>query len=227
MSELHPLSTGEVVSIALKAVAKQVPLAGQFIEAHEQVFAAIEANRIKAVVEQVVAQLDALAKKTNTTWVIDNRAVEVLVYGCEQARTDPNVSSKTKIYGGVIGHYIGNAIGMEAVVEVLELLRKINATDLKLLYALRDGATTFNMRRVDEMIGYSPYLEPFKNEKLLGQMMADTLPSIKRLEGLGVIYLSDEHVGGIVHDAGPLSNYLMMWANLTPAGKRLVLALPG
>jgi hypothetical protein len=96
---------------------------------------------------------------------------------------------------------------------VLDCLRKLSWDDLKLLCGLRSDGLPLSNRRVDELVGYSPYIEPMGNKMELRRLIESALPSLKRLEGLGVIYLSDEHLAGIVHEIGPLSKYVQMHAS--------------
>lgn len=226
MNEAYPISTQELLTIAAKEVGKTIPIFGSIVSAHESVFAVIELNRMKLVIGELEQRLTQIEKKTGKPCVLDKHTGQVLLFGCEQVRNDPLVEAKAKAYGGVIAHYLTNPAEMTTVVEVLDSLRKLSVGDLKLLYSLKSGDKFHPNRRVDEMIGYQQSVAPFSDKQVLKEKMVAAFPCFKRLEGLGVIYLAQENVGGIIHDIGALSGYMSMFAHLTPMGISLVRALP-
>lgn len=222
MSSQFSISTLELVGITLKEIGKTVPVLGAIVGAGDSVFSTIELNRIKMLVSNLEEQI----KQMNQPCILDERSGQVFLLGCEQARSDPLIDVKAKEYGAVVAHYMIHPADMDEVVEILDALRKLSAGDLRILYALKSGSQVYPHRRVDEIIGYSPYVDPFEKEKKLETQMKAALPSLKRLEGLGVLYLAAENWGGIDHKIGALSQYMSMYAHLTPVGINLVRALP-
>jgi hypothetical protein len=227
MSESYPLSTGELLVIASKEIAKTIPIAGSLIAAHEAVFASIEMNRVKIALAEVFRRLEEIEKQAKKPQVINALSMEVLLYGCDQVRHDPLAVSKAKEYGSAISHFMLQASPeVGELVEILDNLRKLNTSDLKILYEFRLGDEILRSRRVDELVGYKPQIAPFGNRGALRERITTALPSFKRLEGLGVLYMADNHAGGVVHEIGPLSRYLSQAAFLSNSGVRLVTVLP-
>lgn len=119
-----------------------------------------------------------------------------------------------------------NPQGLEEVVHVLDSLKKLSASDLKVLYNFKQGEKVWPNRQVAEIAGYKRGTDPFGSQDKLGKSMEQLFPSLMRLQGLGVIYLSEEHQGGTVFERGRFSSYLRQFAFLTDTGLRLVAALP-
>lgn len=223
MSEEYPITTRELIAIAGKEIAKTIPFAGGIVSAGDAVFGSIEKNRIKLVLEEVFKRLDRLEKEKRMHPVIDE---QVMLHGCEQARHDPLVHLKLPEYGGAIVHYMQHPKNLTGLVEVMENLRKLNVGDLRILLKFRVGVEVLDSRRVDELVGYSPQLDPFGGRGKLRDNMTEAFPSFKRLEGLGVLFLASTQSGGVVHEIGPLSQYMSQTAFLTDAGRRLIEAIP-
>lgn len=181
---------------------------------------------MKQILDAVLQRLEELEAKSKQPFVLTDYSGQVLLYGCDQARNDLLTESKAKEYGGVIAHYMRVPSDLNQVAEVLDSLRKLSANDLKILYKFLEGGTLWPSRRVDEIIGFSQYINPSESPNALQEKMVTALPSFKRLEGLGVLFLAQSHSGGIIHQIGPLSSYMMMFAHLTPTGICLVRALP-
>lgn len=220
MAESYPISTNQLVLIGLKETFKVVPVVGQMVSAHEAVFAAIEMNRVKETVAEVAKRVGYLEEQLK-----DRSKLETLVYGCDQARSDVLFETKREAYGAVIGNLMGQEL--EPVVHVLDSLRKLSASDLKVLGHFWMGGKVWPNRQVAEIAGYQRGVDPFGSQDILNANMQALFPSLMRLQGLGVIYLADNPLaGGVVFKPAPLSEYLRQFAHLTETGQRLVAALP-
>jgi hypothetical protein len=224
MRDPHPITTSEMLVIAGKELAKEVPILKNIISAQESVFNTIEMNRVKLALTEVFARLDKLSN--GAPQVLDEKATSVLNYGAEQVRSDILAEPKAKVYGSVIAHYIKEPADLNEVSEVLDCLRKLSATDLKVLYQFRIGGKLIQNRAVAELIGYQAGINPLESAASLKRKMEATFPTLMRLQGLGVIYLSMEPFAGLVHDIGGLSQEIKKTAYLTAAGARLVQILP-
>jgi hypothetical protein len=227
MNEQYTISTREMVVIAAKEVGKTIPILGSVIGAHESIFSAIEMTRVKVTFEEVFRRLDDL-EKAGKPQVFDEKACSVLIYGAEQARADILAGAKAKEYGSAIAHYSQSPDDMNEVFEVLDCLRKLSADDLKVLYEFRIDDGLFENRAVADLAGYQAHVNPFEAQATVRVRMERLFPSLMRLQGLGVIYLSSGYspTGGVALDIGGLSADLRKFAFLTQAGIRLVKVLP-
>ena len=227
MNQPYPISTREMVVIAAKEVGKTIPILGSVIGAHESIFSAIEMARVKLTFEEVFRRLDDLEKEGKPQ-VFDEKACSVLIYGAEQVRADILAGAKAKEYGSAIAHYSQSPDDMNEVFEVLDCLRKLSADDLKVLYQFRIGGELFENRAVAELAGDQVHVNPFEAQAAVRARMESLFPSLMRLQGLGVIYLSSGYLpsGGVLLDIGGLSADLRKTAFLTQAGIRLVNVLP-
>lgn len=225
MSEAYPITTRELIAIAGKEIAKTIPIAGSIVSAGEAIFSAIEMKRIQSVLAEAMRCLEAVEKQTHKAHVFDENSALVVLHGCEQARLDPLAHKKAPEYGAAIAKYMMQPANPDELVEVVENIRKISADDLKLLYQFKVEGVVLEGRRVDELVGYRPQIQPFGGRGRLRENMANAFPSFKRLEALGVLYLADTRDGGVVHQIGALSEYMSQSAILTQTGRRLVEAL--
>jgi hypothetical protein len=151
-----------------------------------------------------------------------------LVYGADQVRSDLLADSKAKEYGSAIAHYVKHPGDLNEVFEVLDCLRKLSINDLKILYQFRINEQFFDCREVLELSGYQEHIKPFESSASIRTKMETLYPTLMRLQGVGVIYLSYEHSSdiGIQPDIGGLSQEAKKFAFLTESGKQLVKVLP-
>ena len=216
-----------MVMIAATAVGKSIPILGSVVDAHEAVFSTIEMNRIKTTFAEVFHRLDQL-ESGGGPQVFDEKACSVMVYGADQVRNDILADSKAKEYGSAIAHYVKEPGDLNEVFEILDCLRKLSASDLKILYQFRIGGKLFDNREVAKLAGYQAAVNPFGNQSAIRDKMETLYPSLMRLQGLGVIYLSKANSQRelLRIDIGGLSEDLRKSAFLTNSGKRLVGVLP-
>ena len=216
-----------MVIIAAKEVGKVIPILSNIISAHGTVFTAIEMNRVKVAFDEVFRRLDDL-EKAGMPQLFDEKACSVMIYGAEQVRADILAGAKAKEYGCAIAHYSQSPDDMNEVFEVLDCLRKLSADDLRVLYEFRVGGQLFENRAIAELAGYQAHVNPFEAQAAVRARMERLIPSLMRLQGLGVIYLSSGYSpsGGVDLDIGGLSAELRKFAFLTQAGNRLVKVLP-
>lgn len=226
MPENYPISTGALVVIALKEVAKEttksLPVVAQIIGASEAVFNKIEQNRVNLLITELARRVENIEKKLS-----EPRSAEIVLFACELARSDPLIGEKAADAAGIIKSLMTNTdTGMDAVVEILDNLRKLNSSDLKILYRFKNSRLTIltmpDVLDVQPGYDHSEIIEKYKNR------MEGILPNIIRLEALGLLFrLSTElRTAGMVIDIGSLSNELRKSVQLTPQGVRLISKLP-
>lgn len=217
----YPISSGELLQIAMTEVAKQVPVLGAIAGAHKEVFNQIELNRVRALLVELTRKVDHLSDR-----LAEPRKAEIALFACDVVRGDPLVGSKADVYAGVVAEFFNRPdADMEVVVEIIDNLRKLNVGDLKVLYRFKNAAVeSLPMESIaDLQPGY--VLDTVISEGR--RKMTAVLPHIARLESLGILYrASDISLAGPVLDIGPLSSEIKKRAHLTDAGKRLVEHLP-
>lgn len=213
--------------IAAKELGKTIPVLGGFISAHREIFGAIEMNRIRVAFEEVFRRLAQLEGGDVTTGC-DERSYSVLLYGADQVRGDLLAEFKAKEYGAAIAHYMKQPDDLNEVVEVLECLRKLNSGDLQVLYSFYIGGEVVDSRAVKELAAYQEHVDPFESLAAVQGRMRRLYPSLMRLQGIGVIYLShpDSPAGTILFEKGAFAEDLQKFAFLTEAGRKLVAVLP-
>jgi hypothetical protein len=192
----YPITTREMLVIAAKEVGKTVPGLSAFIGAQEAIFGAIEANRVKQMLDEVFRRLDELEKKSGKAQTFDEKACTVLLYSADQVRSDILAESKKREYGSATARYISKDADLNEVFEVLDCLRKLSADDLKLLYSFRIGEKLFENRLVAELAGYQRFEDPYMGQSKVRERMEKLYPSLMRLEGLGVLFLSYDRGSG-------------------------------
>ncbi|MDD2763906.1 MAG: hypothetical protein PHE83_08050 [Opitutaceae bacterium] len=220
----YPITTAELVKIALNELGKEVPILGSILSTRDAVFGTIEMNRVKTILEEVARRVGSLEEAMK-----NQQRAQTVVYGCDQARGDILIEQKVKEYGGVIGFLAVNDVEVSEVVEVLDSLRKLSAEDLKVLHQFRIRGQIFENRQISELAGYTPYVQISGQVDPLRCEMERIFPNLMRLQGLGVLYLSDAGAGfggALPPNIGGLTPYLTQFAFLTKIGKRLVQAMP-
>jgi glutaredoxin 2 len=226
MSENYPISTGELVVIALKAVvketAKSLPVVAQIMGASEAVFNKIEQNRVNLLITELARRVENIEKR-----ITEPRSAEIVLFACELARSDPLIGEKTADAAGIIKSLMTNTdTGMDAVVEILDNLRKLNSSDLKILYRFKNSELTIltmpDVLDVQPGYDHNEIIIKYKNK------MEEILPNIMRLEALGLLFRVSTklQIGGMVLDIGSLSEELRKSVQLTPQGTRLISQLP-
>ncbi len=227
MADQYSITTEQLVAIGCKQIGKAIPFIGQIIDAHEKVFETVEMNRVQALLSEMTKRLDVLEKQDGKATVFDEKAAGVLLYGADQIRHDVLAESKAKEYGAAVAHYVRKPDDLNEVFEVLDCLRKLSASDLKVLYQFWIGHEIFDNRAVADLAGYQRGVNPMANTRDLARQMEAIFPTLMRLQGLGVIYLAHARGGGeIMPDIGGLRDEFQKFAFLTDGGKRLVRVLP-
>lgn len=221
MPDEYPLSTSQLVQIALKELAKPIPVLGNIVSAHSAFFSKIEQNRIKAMLAELFQRVEKVEELLG-----NQRNSEILLFACDVVRGDPLAGEKSTAYAGVVASLFDpNKGDMDAVVEILDNLRKLNLSDLKVLYRFkRANGSTLPMRAVAD-------LQPgYDLNDVISQhrtQMEEVFPHVLRLESLGIVYrTSDDFLAGPVENIGGLSSELRKSVCLTASGRRLIANLP-
>jgi len=223
MAEEYPITTRQIVVTLLTETAKEVPGLRSVVGTYESVFNKIENNRIRILLEDVVRRLGRVED-----YLRDEKKIKTLIYGCDQARGDILFEEKVEAYGSVTSGLIVGDADLEKVVEILDALRKLSGTDLKVLNHFWIGGKVWENRQVEEIAGYQRGVNPFPDVAGLRSSMEKLFPSLMRLQGLGILYVSPAHdrSGELPIAIGGLQNYLKQFAFLTEVGTRLVAVLP-
>jgi len=231
----YPIKASEFIDVLVKDIiketSKEFPVIGSIVRINEAVFAKIEKNRVKQVLQEMERRFQGLENNQSKLQELlkKPRAYTTLIYGCDQARSDVLLDSKVKDYGCVIGNLIEIEAELDDVVEILDSLRKLSARDLKTLYQFKSASKIFDGRDVKELVGFQiPTTPPFINADVpaIKKSMRELYPSLMRLEGLGILFLESSPYGSSVPNIGGLTDKLDSFAALTPMGKKLVQALP-
>jgi hypothetical protein len=233
MANGYPIGTGELVKLGLNELGKKVPVLGEILSVRDAVFGRIEMNRVLETLRGIEARVGSLEEVMRT-----RERAQTVLYGCDQARGDILFDSKATAYVGVIGYLAWNDTGLNQVVEVLDSLRKLSADDLRVLYQFKTGGTISEAKLVAELAGWTTHYMPPMNVMAPGDStdirswraeMERLYPSLMRLQGFGVLYLSDElrHTGGAIPpNIGAFDSEFRRSVRLTQAGRRLLQALP-
>ena len=228
MPDPYPISTSELIQIAIGEIGKEIPLLKSVISTGDAVFAAIEKKRVSDVLHSILRRVGALEDALRTP-----KNAATLIYACDQARHDILCDAKVEHYADVVGYLMTHEVLPDAIMDILDNLRKLSASDLKVLYAFAKSHDSQLFLRVDDIAGISPYDELQANTAPVRQKAERVFPSLMRLQGLGIVYVGangeDATYANMIKqppNIGPLTDFLRQYAFLTESGQRLVKALP-
>ena len=223
MADDNPITKREIAVTWFTETAKEIPVLRSLVGTYESVFNKIESNRVRIVLEDVIRRLGRVED-----YLKDEQKVRTLIYGCDQARGDILFEEKADAYGSVTSGLIVVEPDLNKVVEILDALRKLSGTDLKVLNHFWIGGKVWPNRQVEEIAGCQRGINPFPDVAGLRGKMEKLFPSLMRLQGLGILFVSPGHdrSGETPLDIGGLASYLKQFAFLTEVGTRLVAVLP-
>lgn len=223
MADDYPITKREIAITWFTETAKEIPVLRSVVGTYESVFNKIENNRIRLLLEDVIRRIGRVED-----YLKDEQKVRTLIYGCDQARGDILFEEKADAYASVTSGLIVGDAGLDKVVEILDALRKLSGTDLKVLNHFWMGGRVWPNRQVEEIAGYQRGINPFPDVAGLRSSMEKLFPSLMRLQGLGILYVSPAHdrSGELPLAIGGLQNYLKRFAFLSEVGIRLVTVLP-